>query len=144
MTAERGNIMFCKYCGKENSDDAKFCSSCGKAFSDVSAEKHTPQSSPASQGTGIPILSLIFGICSIPTAFLALWFSLLCSITAIVLGKISIKQEKGDTDYAEWGIRLGAIGLGLCVLFIIIRIISVIGIFSMITDVMPEIPSISR
>lgn len=143
MTAERRNIMFCKYCGKENSDDAKFCSSCGKAFSDMSAENN-PQSSPASQGTGIPILSLIFGICSIPTAFLALWFSLLCSITAIVLGKISIKQEKGDTDYAEWGIRLGAIGLGLCVLFIIIHIISVIGIFSMITDVMPEIPSISR
>lgn len=118
--------MFCRYCGKENSDDAKFCNFCGKSLSGDSVPNSAPQPSPAAAPTAnLAIASLILGICSIPTVFLRLWLSLLCAITAIVLGKISLSQERPGQEYAVWGLRLGGIGLGLCAVFIIIYFASI-------------------
>lgn len=138
--------MFCKYCGKENSDDSKFCNSCGRSLSGAPTPNNVPTTAPQSSApnNSLAIVSLVFGICSIPTAFLALWISLLCVITAIVTGKISLNQKRPGKEYAVWGLRLGGIGLGICALILIICIISVIGIFSAVSDSLPDIPSINR
>ena len=137
--------MFCTYCGKENPNDAKFCNACGKSFSKDnqpnSVQPTAPTPSAAEPTANMAIGSLIFGICSIPTAFLAIWLSLLCAITSIVLGKISLDQKRPGKDYAEWGVRLGAIGLGISVAFIILYFVSILGLFAFLTD---SIPSLSR
>ncbi|MCR4793594.1 MAG: zinc-ribbon domain-containing protein [Ruminococcus sp.] len=97
--------MFCRYCGKENSDDANFCNSCGKSLSGESTPNNTQQPAPARPAAeltaNLAIASLIFGICSIPMAFLALWLSLLCAICAIVLGKISLDQKRPGKELTE-------------------------------------------
>ena len=140
--------MFCTHCGKENPNDAKFCNACGKSFSKDTkpnnVQKFAPTQSATEPTANMAIVSLVFGICSIPTAFLAVWISIFCAIAAIVCGKISIKQERPGEEYAVWGLRLGGIGLGICALIFIIFIISVIGIFGVLTDKPPEIPSINR
>lgn len=137
--------MFCTYCGKENPNDAKFCNACGKSFSEDSKPNSVQQTAPtksaAEPTANMAIASLVFGICSIPTAFLAIWFSLLCAITSIVLGKISLDQKRLGKEYAEWGVRLGAIGLGISVAFIIIYFVSIFGALAFISDL---IPSLSR
>ncbi|SHM75260.1 zinc-ribbon domain-containing protein [Ruminococcus flavefaciens] len=135
--------MFCRYCGKENSDDANFCNSCGKSLSGKSTPNNTQQPAPARPAAeptaNLAIASLIFGICSIPMAFLALWLSLLCAICAVVLGKISLDQKRPGKEYAEWGIKLGAIGFGICVAFFIIYIVSIFGLFAFMADMIPSI-----
>ena len=141
----RRMTMFCTHCGKENPNDAKFCNACGKSFSKDTkpnnVQKFAPTQSATEPTANMAIVSLVFGICSIPTAFLAIWFSLLCAITSIVLGKISLDQKRPGKDYAKWGLQLGAIGLGISVAFIIIYFVSIFGALAFISDL---IPSLSR
>lgn len=138
--------MFCKYCGKENLNDAKFCNSCGRSLTGDAAPVNIPPTAPqsAAPNSNLAIASLVFGICSIPTAFLALWISLLCAIAAIVTGKISLKQKRPGKDYAVWGLRLGGIGLGIFALILVLYVISVIGIFGAVSDSFSDFPSINR
>ena len=136
-------IMFCTYCGKENPNDAKFCNACGKSFSEDSKPNRIQQAAPtksaAEPTANMAIASLVFGICSIPTAFLAIWLSLLCGITSIVLGKISLDQKRLGKEYAEWGVRLGAIGLGICVAFLIVYFATLFGLFAFLNDLIPSL-----
>lgn len=112
--------MFCKYCGKEISDDAKFCSSCGKTLNDIILNEKNDHI-VASKSHGLSITSFILGILSIIT-FFVFYISLPCALLATIIGKSSIKQKLNGRNYAKLGIKLGTIGAIICAVFTIIMV----------------------
>ena len=136
--------MICRYCGKENPDDARLCNYCGTPLSEEIIQNIAPppvQKTPQqnSQAHTLAILSLIFGIISVTMTCFALYISLGSAIAAIVMGEISLKQQKKKNTYARCGVNLGIIGFGLCTICIVLYIASIIGIFSSFTNNLPEV-----
>jgi hypothetical protein len=66
------------------------------------------------------ILSLVFGIISVPLAFIPI-VGLLFGIAGVVLGFLSRKSEPGASKLALWGIILGFVGIVLSIVMFILN-----------------------
>ena len=131
--------MFCKYCGKEIEDNAFFCKYCKKSlhYNEEPAQQEAVET-PASaapppvkhkneKSSGFSITSLVLGILAISISCFALYISVPCAIAAIIFGKLAIKNKMKDRKLARWGVNLGIIALGICVVFIAIYLAMVFG-----------------
>ncbi|WP_303819278.1 hypothetical protein [Ruminococcus flavefaciens] len=134
--------MFCKYCGKEIEDNAFFCKYCKKSLhyneepaQQEAAETPVPAASPpkkhkSEKSSGFSIASLVLGIIAISVSCFFIYISVPCAIAAIIFGKIAIKNKMKDRKLARFGVNLGIIALGICVVFIAIYLAMVFGLIS--------------
>ncbi len=128
--------MFCKYCGKEISVDAKFCSSCGKTLNDYNSTSNmqinnvpNPQiHPPKSNNQGMATASLILGIASI-ILFIVFYLSIPCALLAKYLGNNVIKQKLGGKENAKLGIKLGNLSLKISLVIAIIYVLLLVFLF---------------
>ena len=134
--------MFCKYCGKEIEDNAFFCKFCKKSlhYNEEPAQQEAaeapvtaaspPKKHKSEKSNGYSIASLVLGIVAISISCLAFYISIPCAIAAIIFGKIAIKNKMKDRKLARWGVNLGIIAIGICVVFIAIYLAMVFGLIS--------------
>lgn len=100
--------MFCKYCGKELSQDAEICPHCGRI---LNAKPYTP---PVAEPNVLAILGLIF-------AFLMPVAGLVLSI----LGKSRARELNGN------GETIAKAGIIISVIYLAIAVIAVIAIYAL-------------
>ena len=118
--------MFCARCGSKLADDAAFCPNCGLVTGNAgqvqpgSGQPAAPgQSQPQTESRAIP--SLILGV-------LALFFSIITGIPAIILGHMSLSKIKKSAGQltgegmALAGLILGYVSVALVPLLLIIAI----------------------
>lgn len=127
--------MFCKFCGKEISDDANFCPSCGKTLNDgvsIPNERNnnisnTQIQQSKSNSQGMATASLILGIASI-ILFFAFYFSIPCALLAKYLGNNVVHQKLGGKENAKLGIKLGNLSLKISLVIAVIYLIIIVAL----------------
>lgn len=119
--------MFCARCGSRLPDDAAFCPNCGFVLRNTGAVpppiagQPVPPGYPRSQTEGRAVASLVLGI-------LALFFSIITGIPAIILGHLSLSSVKKSSGklsgegIALAGLILGYISVALVPLLLMIAI----------------------
>lgn len=82
---------------------------------------------PQSGSAGLAIASMVLGILSIP-CFCVWWVSIPLAIIAIILGVVALNSVKsgqgGGRGMAQAGLILGAIGLLLAIILIVIGLVA--------------------
>ncbi|HEY6350311.1 MAG TPA: DUF4190 domain-containing protein [Candidatus Angelobacter sp.] len=118
--------MFCTKCGSKITEDAASCPGCGKVLRNAGQDPPSPappgapgSSQPQPESKALP--SLVLGILALP-------FSIVAGIPAIILGRLSlaeIKQSSGTLTgegMARAGLVLGCISIALVPFLLIIAI----------------------
>ena len=124
--------MFCKYCGKELSTDAKFCSSCGSAVEEVAETQETQKTQEVFEERAIPqptctcnaqpkknnVCCLVGFILSfVSYVFL---FNDLClfSLAGFIVSLVGLCQcKRKDENWRGFGLAgtiIGAVAVGIC------------------------------
>ena len=96
--------MFCKYCGKEISNDTKFCPNCGNPSSDINMKYNEL----SHDKKGLSIASLVLGILGF-----IVWLLPIVGFPVIIVGLILgiIGHNKGGKGFSTAGIILCIITL---------------------------------
>ncbi len=119
--------MYCKFCGKEINDNSNFCPSCGSASRDevptqsiqIQKMKYTNLNSSNTKKNGLAKTALILSIVALVICFI-FYLSIPCAIAAIIIGRVSVKQNQQGKEYADLAIKLGLIAIILSVIVIVI------------------------
>src|SRR5579864_5120016 len=118
--------MFCTTCGTKITEDAASCPGCGKVLGNAGQDPPSPappgppvSSRPQPEGKALP--SMVLGI-------LALLFSVVAGIPAIILGRLSLAEIKKNPGkltgegMARAGLVLGCISIALVPFLLMIAI----------------------
>lgn len=98
--------MFCHNCGTELTGTTDYCPNCG-AKTDIYFGTPTP----AKTGTNLGLLSMIFGIVAMMTAWIPVIPSWAMAIAGLVLGIVSLAKKRPSKGMAIAGIVCSALAL---------------------------------